>query len=237
MPAIVAFAKSHGLAVVEDACQAPGAIVEGRVAGTWGDAGVLSFGGSKLLTAGRGGAILTRHAEVQQRIKVFTHRGNDAFPLSELQAAVLLPQLQRLQERNRQRRDRVAKVIAATSRHAILQPVENRAAVEPSFYKLAWLFHGDRVQPELNRGAYLATAQAHRIPIDVGFRGFALRSSRRCRIAGDVRHSIAAAKKTVLLHHPVLLAGDEELLRMIGRLEEVLRQISAPETNKRSNIA
>ena len=44
-------ADQHGLAIVEDACQSPGACVEGRMAGTWGDVGVLSFGGSKLLTA------------------------------------------------------------------------------------------------------------------------------------------------------------------------------------------
>ena len=48
------FAKRHGLAIVEDACQAPAARLDGRVAGTWGDVGVLSFGGSKLLSAGRG---------------------------------------------------------------------------------------------------------------------------------------------------------------------------------------
>ena len=47
------FATAHGLLVVEDAAQAPGAIVQGRRAGTWGDVGILSFGGSKLLTAGR----------------------------------------------------------------------------------------------------------------------------------------------------------------------------------------
>ncbi len=49
-------ARRFNLGVVEDACQAPGATVQGRPAGTWGDVGVLSFGGSKLLTAGRGGA-------------------------------------------------------------------------------------------------------------------------------------------------------------------------------------
>ena len=44
--------SSRNVAVVEDAAQAPGAMVQGRRAGSWGDVGVLSFGGSKLLTAG-----------------------------------------------------------------------------------------------------------------------------------------------------------------------------------------
>ena len=56
MARLMELAAGHGLAVIEDAAQCPGALVQGRKAGTWGDVGVLSFGGSKLLSAGRGGA-------------------------------------------------------------------------------------------------------------------------------------------------------------------------------------
>src|SRR5439155_19329589 len=45
------FAVAHQLKVIEDAAQMPGAVIQGRTAGTQGDAGILSFGGSKLLTA------------------------------------------------------------------------------------------------------------------------------------------------------------------------------------------
>src|ERR1051326_3359878 len=48
MSRVVNIAREHGLAVIEDACQMPGALIEGRKAGTWGDIGVISFGGSKL---------------------------------------------------------------------------------------------------------------------------------------------------------------------------------------------
>jgi len=89
MPAITKLAKQHSFSVIEDACQSPGARVHGRIAGTWGNVGVLSFGGSKLLTAGRGGAVLTADESIHQRMTVFANRGNDAFALSELQAAVL----------------------------------------------------------------------------------------------------------------------------------------------------
>src|SRR5262249_38185003 len=92
MAEVMEIARRRGLAVIEDAAQMPGAMVQGRKAGTWGDVGILSFGGSKLLTAGRGGAILTPHAQMQQRAKLVQHRGNWVCPMSELQAAVLLPQ-------------------------------------------------------------------------------------------------------------------------------------------------
>src|SRR5262249_22668671 len=87
MAAGTALAESRGLVVIEDAAQQPGARIEGRKAGTWGDIGILSFGGSKLLSAGRGGAIITRRADVYQRAKTYQQRGNVLNPLSELQAA------------------------------------------------------------------------------------------------------------------------------------------------------
>ena len=225
MPQIMSFAAEHGIGVVEDACQSPGAMLDGRTAGTWGDVGVLSFGGSKLLTAGRGGALLTRHADVYQRIKVFADRGNDAFPLSELQAAVLLPQLHHLEERNRVRRAHVDQILAATATDAVLRPIQIRSHARPSFYKLAWLFQGQQLEPIWNRDKFLADAQAQRIPLDAGFRGFTSRSSRRCRLAGDLTHSAGAARQTVVLHHPVLLADSDEVARMIQRFIGVLSGI------------
>src|SRR5215813_1506994 len=58
MERVTAIAREHGISVIEDACQMPGALIEGRKAGTWGNIGVLSLGGSKLLSAGRGGVLL-----------------------------------------------------------------------------------------------------------------------------------------------------------------------------------
>jgi dTDP-4-amino-4,6-dideoxygalactose transaminase len=222
MPTVKALASAHGIGVVEDACQAPGAMLDGRMAGTWGDVGVLSFGGSKLLTAGRGGALLTRHADIHQRIKIYTDRGNEAFPLSELQAAVLSPQLDSLAERNRLRRQRVDRILAATANYPILRPVQVHPHAQPSFYKLAWLLQDKQSESLGSRVRFIAVAQAERIPVDAGFRGFASRSARRCRIAGDLTHSAAAARQTVVLHHPVLLAENDEVDRMIQRFVGVL---------------
>jgi perosamine synthetase len=176
MEAIQSLAVSRRLSMVEDACQAHGASVYGRIAGTWGDAGVLSFGGSKLLTAGRGGAILTNRADVLQRIKVYCERGNHAFPLSELQAAVLPPQIEKLAPRNRKRRESAEWLIAACRRFEFLQPVENPpGAGEPSYYKIAWLYHPEALSGR-SREAFLAAVQAEGVAMDIGFHG--LRSVR-----------------------------------------------------------
>jgi dTDP-4-amino-4,6-dideoxygalactose transaminase len=225
MPTIKALASAHGVGVVEDACQAPGAMLDGRMAGTWGDVGVLSFGGSKLLTAGRGGALFTHHADIHQRIKIHAERGNDAFPLSELQAAVLVPQLERLAGRNQLRRQRVDRILAQTANYSLVRPVQIHPHTQPSFYKLAWLLKGEQFESLGNRDRFIAAAQAERIPVDAGFRGFASRSPRRCRIVGDLTHSAAAARQTVVLHHPVLLAENDEVDRMIQRFLGVLQRM------------
>ena len=81
MPRLHKLADETDLAIVEDACQVPGARINGRPAGSFGDCGILSFGGSKLLTAGRGGAVVTGDAALLQRAKVYCERGNHGYPL------------------------------------------------------------------------------------------------------------------------------------------------------------
>jgi dTDP-4-amino-4,6-dideoxygalactose transaminase len=219
MQTIGRIAKKHKLAVLEDACQVPGATVSGKPAGSLGDVGVHSFGGSKLLTAGRGGAVLTRHADAHQRMKVFCERGNQAFPLSELQAAVLPPQLDKLQQRNQQRGRAAARLSTALADVASLRPpAENRERGAPAYYKLAWWYEASRSGK--SREAFLAAAQAAGVAIDAGFRGFTRRPPSVCRKAGRLANCQRAVDQTVVLHHPVLLEDDATL----DRVADAIRQ-------------
>ncbi|MCL4205171.1 MAG: aminotransferase class I/II-fold pyridoxal phosphate-dependent enzyme [Pirellulaceae bacterium] len=219
---ICVWAAQRNVAVVEDACQAPGANVQGRPAGCWGDAGVLSFGGSKLLTAGRGGAVLTRDAQVRQRIQVHSQRGNEAFPLSELQAAVLLPQLKKLPAHNQARRAAVDRLLEQLCDIRGLNSVQrDPGRGEASFYKLAWLYDPNACRGR-SRADFLAAVRAEGVALDEGFRGFVLRSTRRCRIAGTLDASRAAAENTVLLHHPVLLHPPESIDSVAQAIRKVV---------------
>ena len=219
---LMEIARRHGLSVVEDACQAPGAVVEGRPAGTWGDVGVLSFGGSKLLTAGRGGALLMQSAEVHQRAKVFAERGNSAFPLSELQAAVLIPQLAALDERNARRAANVARLHAALGDVASLLPVVNHAPhSQAAYYKVAWRWVTETADG-LDRERLIAAVRAEGVALNAGFRGFDRRGPRRCRKVGPLVNSRAAAEGTVLLHHPVLLESGETIDTVAAAIRKVV---------------
>jgi dTDP-4-amino-4,6-dideoxygalactose transaminase len=57
---LLAICQAHGIYVIEDAAQAFGATLEGRMVGTWGDAGLYSLGRGKCIPAGHGGAIVSQ---------------------------------------------------------------------------------------------------------------------------------------------------------------------------------
>jgi len=216
-------AREQKLSIVEDACQAVGATVQGRPAGAWGDVGVFSFGGSKLLSAGRGGALVTRRADVHQRAKNYCQQGNNAFPLSELQAAVLLPQVEKLPERHARRLAAVHCFSQALGQAAAVRPLVNRAPdSQPAYYKLG-LRYVDHEAGGRPRSQFIAAVQAEGVALDAGFRGFTLRSDRRCRAAGPLEQSQRAARECLVLHHPVLLEPPD----VVQQAAHAIRKVSA----------
>jgi dTDP-4-amino-4,6-dideoxygalactose transaminase len=115
MDPILEIARRHGLYVIEDACQAHGAVYKGRKAGTLGDAGCFSFYPGKNLGAlGEAGAVTTDNAELRTRIQVLRDHGQASkhhhscigwnARMDGIQAAVLSVKLKRLSWANETRR-------------------------------------------------------------------------------------------------------------------------------------
>jgi dTDP-4-amino-4,6-dideoxygalactose transaminase len=107
MDPILAVARKHHLAVVEDAAQAIGAEYKGRRAGSMGDLGCFSFFPSKNLGCfGDGGAVTTNDAALAEKVRLLRSHGarpkyfhklvGGNFRLDTLQAAVLLVKLKHL---------------------------------------------------------------------------------------------------------------------------------------------
>lgn len=114
MPAILAVARAHGLAVIEDAAEALLSKAHGRWLGTIGTAGCLSFSPNKTITTGQGGMVLTDDPAFAARLRALKDQGrpvrgtggNDEHPtlgfnfkLTNLQSAVGLAQAEMLEAR------------------------------------------------------------------------------------------------------------------------------------------
>lgn len=114
MEAVLAVAKSHGLAVIEDCAQATGGLYKGQRIGSLGDVGCFSFYPTKNLGAiGDGGMVVTDDALVAERVRRLRQYGwNDQHVtdepgvnsrLDEVQAAILNVKLKTLEDDNAMR--------------------------------------------------------------------------------------------------------------------------------------
>jgi perosamine synthetase len=221
---VVGIAGRRGVPVVEDAAQASGATVQGKPAGSWGHVGVLSFGGSKLLTAGRGGALLTGHADVYQRARLALARGVQQWAaLSELQAAVLLPQVQGLPARTTHRADRVQQLLKAIHDVPGLRPFANGLPDSRSaYYKLGFFF--DEAAFGLSRETFVKAMRAEGVAFDAGFRAPHVgRAAGRYRAAGPLTHAETAGRTVVGLHHPVLSLGEADVAQVAAAVGKTYR--------------
>jgi perosamine synthetase len=111
MDAMIAIARRKGIAVIEDAAEAIGSEFRDRKAGSFGDIGTFSFHGTKTLTTGEGGMLVTNRRDIYERVLVLRDHGRQPgdrlfvnheigfkYKMSALQAAFGLAQLERIDE-------------------------------------------------------------------------------------------------------------------------------------------
>lgn len=116
MDAIMAIAKKHGLFVIEDACQAHGALYKGKKVGTFGDCGAFSLNQNKNFCGGEGGLFVTQDEQLHVKGRALMNFGEMRAPeskrdfhaygmgwmyrTSDLPAAFARSQLRRLTQTN-----------------------------------------------------------------------------------------------------------------------------------------
>ncbi len=106
MPKINKLATHHGLKVLEDSCQAHGASINGKVTGSFGDAGTFSFYPTKNMTTGEGGMITTNSDELADTARKLRNHGmadryvyeflGYNFRMTDIAAAIGIVQLDKL---------------------------------------------------------------------------------------------------------------------------------------------
>ncbi len=112
MQELRALCSQHGLLLVEDAAEAIGSSYDGCPAGSMGDFGIFSFHGTKTITTGEGGMLVTSDTELYERALTLSNHGRSAraakqfwpevigfkYKMSNVQAAIGCAQLERLSE-------------------------------------------------------------------------------------------------------------------------------------------
>ncbi|UFH46663.1 DegT/DnrJ/EryC1/StrS family aminotransferase [Flavobacterium galactosidilyticum] len=78
--AIKAISDKYNIPVLEDSAEALGSSYKGQKCGTFGDIGVLSFNGNKIITTSGGGAIVTKSKELKERAVFFATQSRDNAP-------------------------------------------------------------------------------------------------------------------------------------------------------------
>lgn len=180
MDPIMEIAHRHGIKVLEDAAQAHGAIYKDRMAGSLGDAGSFSFQQSKNLQSGEGGFITSNDADFIDRIHysigkfgrgirekysghIHYHFGWNAC-YTEIQAAIALGQLERLEEQTEQR---------FANAKLLIREVEDIEGLSPFRYEPyctrhghhLFLLHFNSTEFEgVNRAQFLAALNAEGVP-------------------------------------------------------------------------
>jgi len=120
MDAILAIAHTRNLFVVEDAAEAIGSQYKGKKVGSFGKAGMFSFTPTKNITTGEGGVATTNDSKLARMLRLYKDHGQEGiyyhvlfgynYRMTEMQAAIGIEQLKKLERLLTQKREVVRKI-------------------------------------------------------------------------------------------------------------------------------
>ena len=156
MEELMEIAREYRLLVLEDACEAIGAEVQGRRAGTFGNAGVFAFYPNKQMTTGEGGMITTNDQNIAELCRSMRNQGRDTdgawlrhvrlgynYRLSELHAALGVAQLERIETILASRAEIAREYSERLSGRKDLQLPEDQPGMKRSWFVYVIRFLGD----------------------------------------------------------------------------------------------
>ncbi|AKQ41682.1 hypothetical protein CP97_06060 [Aurantiacibacter atlanticus] len=192
MARLTKLCEDHGLFLVEDCAQAHGATIDGRMAGSFGDIGSMSFCTDKIMsTGGEGGLLLVRNQDVFERAWSLKDHGKNRALLTdgkgkagqfrfihdscgtnarmtEMQAAIGRIQLRKLPDWLRTRRRNAALLTDLLKDHPLVDAPAVPESVEHAWYKYYLLLKPHIASPDEVRSSIIADLIAMDIPCGSG---------------------------------------------------------------------
>jgi len=181
MDALLAIAREHKLVIIEDCAHAHGGEFQGRGAGAGGDAGCFSFQESKLMTGGEGGIVLTNRLDCYEALQSVINCGRPSmtdqferkmlganYRMTELQAALLLGQLEALPEFREKRTKRAAQLGKALESIPNVRPLPPQPRLtRETIYNYVFQYRPTGQAP--TRDLFVAALDKEGIPCDGRF--------------------------------------------------------------------
>jgi dTDP-4-amino-4,6-dideoxygalactose transaminase len=180
MDGLLGLAREHGLVIVEDCAHMHGGFYKGRGAGSMGDLGAFSMQSSKLMTAGEGGMVITSRLECMELLETLINCGRASrtdqfgrrpaggnYRITEFQAALLLGQLERLEELAGRRSRNARRLSAGLAALEGVEPLAPQPGItREAIYCYVFKYSG---QARVPRDMFVAALDAEGIPADGRF--------------------------------------------------------------------
>ena len=236
MDALLSLANPRGIAVIEDAAQAHGALYNGRKVGTIGRAGCFSFWEDKIITTGgEGGCVITDDDGLTERMQRIRHHGEGPvegervyyhpelgynYRMSSMHAATGLVQLGRLKEYLSARRRNAGYLTGRLAEIGVIDPPFVAPDCTHSYYKyicrlrpdsgvdLDWFVHAVAAEGVPLSRRYPTSLPRQPVFREAGFGG------QPCPVADRL-----GGELFTLLVHPTVTEGDlEEVMKAVGKV-------------------
>lgn len=246
MDVINEIAKKHGLFVLEDAAHAHGGKYKERALGSWGNASSFSFQASKNMTSGEGGAILTSDSELYESMVArhsFGRRPNGPWyehfdvstnaRMTEMQAALLLCQLERLNDQTTQRKENAQLLYSALAQipQFGMLASTNIDTVDRAYH--LFIFKYLAGIEGVNRNTFIRAMNAEGIPLSSGYIHPLYRQpvfvSAEPPVAQNCKYSQLyhaetekAVKESIWIPQNALIGDSSQVMDIINSVEKVI---------------
>jgi len=224
MDEIMAVAAEHGLLVLEDAAHAHGGAYKDKMMGSIGVAGAFSFQASKNITSGEGGICLS--SDVVLAEKMFSRHTFGRLPgrpwyehfvvgtnarMTEIQAAILLVQMERLAGQNRERAANAQvldKALGAFPEELGLMRANGEAAKNRAYHLYMFKYRQGGALAGVSRETFAKAMKAEGVPVMLGYDIPLYKQAVFTHIRGGIGQNAAYGD----LYHPVAEQAVKESL-------------------------